>query len=204
VIVVVGGPVWRAEDPGAAEGLAVGIAGAAAAVGATVQLVGKVGDDPEGDQLLLDLGRIGVGHAALLRDPAARTPLIAPSAADDGSEDALAAQPAGLPLDAADLELALRYLTDFLVVVVADPIGPEALRVAADAASFSGAHLVAVVPVGGPELELPPGATILEGPAGNDAAGFGALVGTYAAAIDRGVPPADAFGQAAIGVGLER
>ncbi len=141
---------------------------------------------------------------AVLRDPAARTPVVGPNADEDETEDTPPVElPSGLALDATDLELALRYLTDFRVVVIVDAVGADALRVAADAASFSGAHVVAIVPVGGSEPQMPPGATILEGPTGADVAGFGALVGTYAAAIDRGVSPADAFGQAAVGVGLE-
>lgn len=199
-----GGPIWRAGDPGCADGLAVGVARAGAAGGSDVQIVGKVGDDPEGDQLLIDLARAGVGHVAVLRDPAARTPVVGPTADEDDTDDAPAAElPSGLSLDATDLELALRYLTDFRVLVIADAVGADALRVAADAASFSGAHVVAIVPVGGSVPPMPPGATILEGPTGAEVVGFGALVGTYAAAIDRGASPADAFGQAAVGVGLE-
>ena len=199
-----GGPIWRAGDPGAADGLAVGVARAAAAGRSDVQIVGKVGDDPEGDQLLIDLARAGVGHVAVLRDPAARTPVAGPTADEDETAGAPpSALPSGLPLDATDLELALRYLTDFRVVVIADAIGADALRVTADAATFSGAHVIAIVPGGGSVPAMPAGATILEGPAGADAAGFSALVGTYAAAIDRGVSPADAFGQAAVEVGLD-
>ena len=71
VIVVVGDPSLRlAGESVTAEpdGPAAAIARACAAAGATVQLAGKVGDDPPGDEILLGLTRHGIGHVALLRD----------------------------------------------------------------------------------------------------------------------------------------
>ena len=77
MIVVIGLPVLHSGDAGdVAAGPAARIALAAAARGATVQLVGKVGEDAEGEALLLALARGGVGHVALLRDPARRTPVL--------------------------------------------------------------------------------------------------------------------------------
>jgi hypothetical protein len=79
VIVVIGLPAYvAAEDgEGSAGGLAVDVAAAAQARGAAVELVGKIGDDGAGDAVVVALGRLGVGHAALLRDPARPTPLLA-------------------------------------------------------------------------------------------------------------------------------
>ena len=203
MIVAIGGLVWRAGEPGAADGRAVSIARMAAAAGASVQLVGKVGDDPEGDQLLADLARAGIGHVAVLRDAAARTPVVAPLPDDAEADDQPLPPPEGLGLDAADVELALRYLTDFRVVVVADPLSTDACRSVAEAASFAGAHLVVVADSGDSADDVPVGATVLAGPASDDAEGFGRLVGTYAAAVDRGIAPAAAFDEAATAVGLE-
>ena len=79
MIVVLGRPrVYRPEPDGelAPGGLAVELALAAARKGAEVELVGAVGDDPEGDRIVIELGRAAVGHAALMRDPATRTPLV--------------------------------------------------------------------------------------------------------------------------------
>ena len=70
MIVVVGTPAWRPTEPAAPAGLACGIALAAAAHGAAVELVGRTGDDPAGDALLIALAHAGVGHVARLRDPA--------------------------------------------------------------------------------------------------------------------------------------
>lgn len=199
----IGGLLWRAGEPGAADGRAVSIARAATAAGASVQLVGKVGDDPEGDQLLADLARAGIGHVAVLRDAAARTPVVALLPDDAETDDQPLPPPEGLGLDAADVELALRYLTDFRVVVVADPLSTDARRSVAEAASFAGAHLVVVADSSSSGDDLPDGATILQGPTTADADGFARLLGAYAAAVDRGTAPGAAFDEAATAVGLE-
>src|SRR5687767_15701144 len=104
----------------------------AATSGATVEFIGKIGDDPAGDELQLSLARSHVGHVAMLRDPARATGVLA-SAGDeiDGADDAIdavsetlhdaehdqpegdgadAAPDDGPELEAADVDLALRYL----------------------------------------------------------------------------------------------
>ena len=133
VIVVIGQPVLtRVDGNPVATGSAARIALTAADRGAAVQLIGKVGDDPDGEALVLALAQGHVGHVALLRDPAHRTPvqvddaatideeltepgeILAPEAARPGGDRA--DRPA---LDAGDVDLGLRYLTEFRVVVVA-------------------------------------------------------------------------------------
>lgn len=198
MIVVIGQPaLGRVDGEPVAAGSAARMALAAAARGAAVQLVGKVGEDPDGEALVLELARGQVGHVALQRDPAHPTPrAVDPDDAPD-SED-VTAPPGGpsssLKLDAADVELALRYLTEFRVVVLADELDPSAVRVAADATGWSNATLVAVVPAGRAEpAGLPPDAIVLGSP-GDDADGaFDRLVGGLAAAIDAGADPQAAF-----------
>ena len=71
VIVVIGDPILHPFDghaPALAGGPAAAIARACVLAGATVQLAGKVGDDPAGDEVLLSLNRDGIGHVALLRN----------------------------------------------------------------------------------------------------------------------------------------
>lgn len=128
MIVVVGRPRFSRRH--GAAGLAAQIAMAAAEAGAQVELVGSIGDDEAGQQVILELSRTGVGHAALLRDASARTP-------GEGT-------PAGpLPrLDAQDVELGLGYLVDYGVLVVAEPLSEEAQRVALDAAAYHGAQVL--------------------------------------------------------------
>src|SRR6185436_2957777 len=85
VIVVVGNPVARpsTDGPAAARGLPACVAIAAVAAGGSAQIVGRVGEDPAGEAVLLDLARHGVGHAAVLRDSSRPTPVLAAPGDDD-------------------------------------------------------------------------------------------------------------------------
>jgi hypothetical protein len=226
VIVVVGSPVLRSSGPSSGEvaGLAGQVALAAAAAGRAVQVVGKVGDDDAGDALMVALTRGDVGHAALLRDAAHTTAVQAP--VDQGSEaevdDAFAADdadgstapeaaPDGLPLEAADIELALRYLTEFQVLVIAAPLDSRSLHSALDAAGFAGAHVIrldASRDAGGDatSAEAPPEGvevTAFEAPQ-HDEPAFAAMVGRYAAGLDAGRTAGEAFAEATRGTHWER
>jgi sugar/nucleoside kinase (ribokinase family) len=201
VIVVVGSPVVPAETlrpARRASGLPVAIALSAHAAGARVEVVGKVGDDTEGDEIAVELEREGVGHAALARDPVSATPREA------------AVGVAGLPLATADVDLALRYLTDATVIVSvwADAVVAGAI---ADAARYAGAHLVVVERGGdGPSAEVAGEAatdaedatTRFRAPAEGDGA-IAEVVGRYAAALDRGEEPKKAFRAATDEIGWE-
>ena len=160
MIVVIGQPVLtRVEGNPVATGSAARIALTAADRGAAVQLIGKVGDDPDGEALVLALAQGHVGHVAVLRDPAHRTPvqhrrrrLHRRGAHRNGRGPRAGGRKAGRQgadrpgLDAGDVELGLRYLTEFRVVVVADDLDETALRMAADAAGWNNGTLLAVVP----------------------------------------------------------
>jgi hypothetical protein len=204
VIVVVGSPIgWLRDEEVVPTGTPARVALAAAAAGCSVQLLGRTGDDPTADGLLLSLARGGVGHVALLRDPARPTPLVAePSAEDAGpapADDDVAAPspeppPPGPALDAGDVDLGLRYLTSYTVIVVAEPAGPDVVRVVAGAASWSGAQLVVVVEQGTKALDgFPPDAIVFEAPAADPDGDFATLVGRFAAALDDGTEAAAAF-----------
>ena len=219
MIVVIGQPVLtRIEGNPVATGSAARIALAAAARGAAVQLIGKVGEDPDGEALVLALAQGHIGHVAMLRDPANRTPAVVadtasgpervtdedvPVAAEDGR--LLPAAPGGRPaLDAGDVELGLRYLTEFRVVVVADELDEAALRVAADAAGWNNGTLIVLIPDGNAEpVGLPPDAIALVVPAIDEDGVFDALVGQLAAAIDAGADPGAAFREAVASAGWE-
>ena len=211
MIVVVGSPHLRFRDSKQqAAGPTVGVAAAAAAAGADVQLVGKVGDDPAGEVVLLDLAGRGIGHVAVLRDPTRATP----ETADAGIVDAAEAEPfeeqesdrgpaatiEGPTLDPADIELALHYLPDYRVLVIAEPLAPAALEVVLAASRWSGAALVVVVPRGSEQADVPD-ATILEAPEDDPDDAFASMVGGYAAALDRGEEPAEAFASASTALG---
>jgi hypothetical protein len=231
MLVVVGSPTFMlGSTPGAvgdAGGLAAGIALAGAAAGAQVELVGRVGDDPAGDAVLLALARGGVGHIATLRDAGRATPVAAPDPPDADSPETAsiaalltakaASEPvradrdeaawppgAGLRQEPADIALGLRYVRDFRALVVADPLDEPSAMVVADAAAFAGAALVVVVPHG----QVIPGglgpAVLLEAPEADPDGAFAALVGRFAADLDRGADAAEALADAAAGLGWER
>jgi hypothetical protein len=211
MIAIVGLPAWQGtpDGRGAAAGLAVDVCLSARKRGATVELVGKIGDDGTGDAVVVSLGRLGVGHAALMRDPTHPTPVIEAAApADDETAEAipriLPVDPAARPaFEAADIELALSYLSGASVVVVADSLSDAAVTAAAQAATFAGARLVLLVPAGGKVPAAPADAILLEAPAADDGS-FGRLVGTFAGGLEAGVEPAAAFREAVDAAGWER
>jgi hypothetical protein len=196
VVVVVGSPLLAAATlrPGRrAAGLATEVALAAAEAGALVELVGKVGDDPAGDELVVELEREGVGHAALQRDPALRTaPLRAGSAPAFGRDD---------------LELALRYLPDARVIVQVDQLDPAGAEVLIEAAGFAGAHLVLIgagsAGASGTEALAARGLLTRLRPPARDEGPFARFLGRYAAALDGDRAPADAFRAAVADIGWE-
>jgi hypothetical protein len=217
MIVVVGLPVY-ADGPDGEEcagGLAVEVAAAAERRGGTVELVGKVGNDGAGDAVVVALGRLGIGHAALLRDMARPTPVLtgiqreesADSAAEEPAEEPqsmlLPEDPAARPaLEAADVELALRFLPEASVIVLADPSAESTVEAGIQGAAFSAARLIVLVPTGGASPSVPPETTVLEAPQDDDGS-FGRLVGTFAGALDAGLDPAAAFSEAVTTSGWE-
>jgi hypothetical protein len=189
VIVVVGRPGLDANDE--IDQLAGLVALAAATAGAKVELVGSVGDDESGEQVALGLGKAKVGHAALIRDPAAVTPKV-------GAVDGPAPR-----LEREDVELGLSYIADYRVLVLAEAVDASVVEVAKAAAAFQGAAFVVVVATGSPSPPgLPPTATVLEAPAGDEGA-FAALVGRYAASLDSGSEAASAWRTAVSATGWE-
>lgn len=198
MIVVLGRPGLTAE--GQLDRPAGRIAVAASAEGGRVELVGSVGDDPDGDLVAVELGRAGVGHAALLRDPAGTTPRSTEEEYTGGDTSDTHPLPR---LDSGDVDLGLHYLAEIQVLVVAEPMAPDLLQVVADAATYHGAALVVVADNGAqPSDDLPAAATVLEMPA-EDSGAFVELVGRYAALLDNGRAPAEAWQDAIDASGWE-
>ena len=221
MIVVVGLPALRLGNPPTAGGRASEVALEATRRGSRVELIGACGDDRDGDALLIALATAGIGHAATLRDPSRPTPVLPvddASAVDDDEDDGLAISllaeapetdahadpPASVvlrpSLDRADIALGLAYLTSFEVLVVTDDIASEALPAALEAAAWSSAHLVLLVADAmAVPADLPASSTVLAAPAEADGGAFGSLIGAYAAALDAGASPGDAFATATTG-----
>jgi hypothetical protein len=205
MIVVVGAPAWRSSSPAGPAGHACAIALVAAASGSQVELVGRIGDDRPGDELVLALSRAGVGHAAVLRDPYRSTPDIGSGADGDDGDPAAGQDPDAEPthgppagdgpvLQPEDVRLGLSYLGSYSVLVVADDVSPAVLPACLDGAAFAGARLVILLPDGAPVPDgVPSEATVLGVPRGAAEQGLGGLVGTYAAGLDRGHDPGTAF-----------
>ena len=209
MIVVIGCPIGRLADGAiAAAGMSSGVALSAAGAGRVVQLVGRVGDDPTADAIVLDLARGGVGHVALLRDGTRATPLeqAVPDGTeiDDEDEEAgdfgvaeAAAPPVAHPgpaLDAADVDLGLRYLTEFAVLVVADPVDAATVAAVAEAAGWGDARLIMVVGHDAPVPDgLPADAVVFEAPGEDPDGVFATLVGHFAAGLDDGADLEAAF-----------
>jgi sugar/nucleoside kinase (ribokinase family) len=214
VIVVIGLPAYADSPDGekCAGGLAVEIAAAAVRRGGTVELVGKVGNDGAGDAVVVALGRMGVGHAALLRDPVLPTPVFAAAPVDEDAAELDSDLPAGrlLPedpaarpaLEAADVDLALKFLPQAGVVVLSGPLPEAAVTAAVDGAAFAGARLIVLVSHGAVPATLPAEATVLETPPDDDGS-FGRMVGIFAGALDAGVDPVVAFREAVGSAGWE-
>jgi len=214
MIVVIGLPAYTDSPDGekCAWGLAVDVAAAARRRGSAVELVGKVGNDGAGDAVVVALGRLGIGHATLLRDPIRPTPVLAAPAADDEAAEMesdgpearlLPEDPDARPaLEAADVELALRFLPAAGVVVIVDPLSDPTTVAGVEGAAFAAAKLIVLIPAGATPPAVPAEATVLESPLADDGS-FGRLVGVFAGALDAGVEPEAAFAEAVASAGWE-
>lgn len=186
-------------------GLAAGIGLVATATGRRVELITKIGDDAIGDELSLALARAHIGHVATLRDAAHSTVRLAALDADQAAPDldVPSIDPADIPLDgtdeepdldAADADLALRYLGDYRVVVVVRPADPAIVATAVAAASWASANLVLALRHGSlPPTDLPADALVVQADEDDGDGALAGLLGDYAAAVDLGTTPAAAF-----------
>jgi hypothetical protein len=75
------------------------------------------------------------------------------------------------------------------------------LGVALAAASWNGAALVVIVPAGSTQPTVGDDATVIEAPLDDPDDAFAGIVGAYAAAIDRGEEPKEAFASASSTLG---
>jgi hypothetical protein len=146
------------------------------AVKAPTELAGSVPADPSGDRLLIDLAASGIGHATIQRTSAEPEP--------------------------ADVDLALRYLPDVRVIILAGG-GRPLVEAAAAAASWSGAELVLVER--GPTPDgLPVEPLVLAPPARDPDETFAGFVAELAVRIDGGIDVSQAFSETVAMLGADR
>jgi hypothetical protein len=155
---------------------ALEVARLAAGGGARVEIVGVVPGDADGDRLLLELAAVGVGHATVTRT---------------------ATEP-----EAADLELALRYLPDVRAVVVVGP-EPVLLPTLAAAASWSGASLV-IVDAAAPAERLAVEPIVLAPPPRDPDGTFAGFVAALAVRLDAGSSDREAWDQTVASLAADR
>jgi hypothetical protein len=156
---------------GAGSSRAVAIARRAAGTGARTEIVGVAPVGGAGDRLLASLASAGVGHATVIRSDASG-------------------------IEAADLELALRYLPEVRVVVlVAPPAG--LVETALAATSWSGAPLILVGPLDSEAAALAlaaePSPVVLAPPAHDPDDAFAGVVASLATRLDAGEDAAGAW-----------
>ena len=200
MIVVIGSAqLVIADGERSAGGLAVDIARAAASGGSRVEFIARIGDDPAGDDLLVALSRHKIGHVATLRDASRPTPVsvvlddVAGPAELEPSTDT-AGPDADHALEREDVGLALRYITDF-DVVVAVHVGREVLLEVAEASGWASAHLVVVGRSGDDApASIPGDSLVIVDDSDDGESAVGAAIGRYAAAVERGEDPKTAYG----------
>jgi hypothetical protein len=205
-MLVVIGPV-RARRTGedvVPDGLTVGIAMRAAAEGSRVEVITKLGDDGLGDAVLIALGQAGVGHVATLRDAAHATSVRTDAVGADPAaepDEAPTARPtatgadalAGPVLETGDVQLALRYITDF-TSLVAVHLPQSVLGEVIDAAVWGSARLVVVLDRDDAAASSLPTDAVAVLAVDDDAdTALADALGRYAGALDRGDEPAAAY-----------
>lgn len=139
-----------------------------------MQVVAIVEDDAQGSRKLALLAGAGVGHAAVLRGPAR-------------------------PIEAPDLDLAIRYLPEVRVAIAVD-LAPATLPAFAELATYAGATAIVVetpalesVEPGEPLRTLPDDVIVLAAPTADPDGTFAGFVAAFAVRLDAGEAPADAW-----------
>jgi len=151
--------------------LASAISRRAAATGARTEIVGVAPIGTAGDRLLAGLAAAGVGHATVIRSGAAG-------------------------IEAADLDLALRYLPDVRVVALVAP-SAALVEAALAASAWSGGPVLLIGPLDADAARLAeaaePAPIVLEPPAHDPDDAFAGVVAALATRLDAGEDPAGAW-----------
>ncbi len=157
---------------------AANIAARAVALGSTVEIVGRVPGDNVGDRRLLELAILGIGHAAVLRST-------------------------GEAMEAADLELALRYLLGITTIVLIDDGRGDLIQTAVAAAAWGAARLVVIASSVEEPRDLPSDVLVLEPPGRDPDGAFAGFVAALAIRLEAGEEPAAALRSTVEGLAID-
>lgn len=126
---------------------------AAARLGAQVSMIGRVGDDPFGHQLLENLAVDGINHTFALRDRQAATGVALIVVDDAGENSIVVASGANMRLSPADVEAAETAISGahVLLLQLETP-----LKAVTRAAEIARAHSIPVILNPAPARDLPP------------------------------------------------
>lgn len=115
---------------------------AAARLGASVALIGKVGEDAFGAEIVAYAERSGVECSGVLRDPAQATGVAVPVVFDDGGNSIFAVPQANLALTAAEVERRASSIEQASALVLQFEVTMEATVAAAHIAHRAGVPVV--------------------------------------------------------------
>lgn len=115
---------------------------AAARMGARVQLLGRVGEDRDGEAVLADLTAAGVGVSLVRRSPGAATGRAFVTVDDDGRNCIVVAPGANAEVSPDDVEVALRGAGPWSVVVLQAEIPLPTVQAAVAATASASARAV--------------------------------------------------------------
>ena len=115
---------------------------AAARLGAVTAMIGKVGADEFGSQLVENLREEGVGVLNVLRDPDAPSGIAMITLDENGQNSIVVASGANMSLTLSEVEAAWSALTDIDVVVMPLEVPLESVEQAAELAREGGARVV--------------------------------------------------------------
>ena len=135
---------------------------AAARLGADTAIIGKVGDDAFGAEIVAFARRAGVDCTGVYRDPAVATGVAVPVVFDDGGNSIFAVPQANMALTAAEVERHAASIERASVLLVQFEVPMEATLAAVRIAARAGVSVVVnTAPFAPPPAELLALATVL-------------------------------------------
>lgn len=111
-------------------------------LGASVEMIGRLGEDPFGEQFVDLMRREGVGISHVTRDAAVGTGVACPVVTDDGANSIVVVPRANLAVTVADVEAAREVIGRAAVLMLQLEISPAATWRAAEIAKAAGRTVI--------------------------------------------------------------